>query len=292
MSDEKKMTEADGLTCDIIHDLLPLYHDGILSEESKTQVEEHIAVCSECADELKSIGERLHGAKGAPNSSRRFVSMVEKNKRKRLTIFSLCFIAGAAAVCTGLYFFLHEAFVFKWDPEVFDVHYVEYYKFSSCPYAKNDMSNHAETEDDSLFVFMRAPAVKNYDFKRKDGDLEMVYTRPAFNKTVYEFGEREDIFIVPVEPGDKTFSINGKKICDIGEPKRGDGIPEVIKAYHYFNSFAESKSSWEITEPDGENGAMLTFYADDNNNEYITWDMHGELVKDNMKGDKPYMTLK
>lgn len=41
--------------CDIVQDLLPLYHDGICSEKSRQFVEEHISVCQTCSDMLKSL---------------------------------------------------------------------------------------------------------------------------------------------------------------------------------------------------------------------------------------------
>ena len=45
------------LRCDVIQDLLPLYHDGVCSEESKTIVEEHIATCAACKDMLHGLRE-------------------------------------------------------------------------------------------------------------------------------------------------------------------------------------------------------------------------------------------
>ena len=45
------------LSCDVIQDLLPLYHDGVCSEESKTIVEEHIATCAACKDMLHGLRE-------------------------------------------------------------------------------------------------------------------------------------------------------------------------------------------------------------------------------------------
>ena len=36
------------ITCDVIQDLMPSYIDGILSEDSKVLVEEHIGTCQEC----------------------------------------------------------------------------------------------------------------------------------------------------------------------------------------------------------------------------------------------------
>ena len=38
----------NGLTCDVVKDLLPSYVDGICSEDSKQIVEEHLAACPEC----------------------------------------------------------------------------------------------------------------------------------------------------------------------------------------------------------------------------------------------------
>ena len=38
------------LTCDIIKDLLPLYVDGVISEDSRKLVDEHLESCSECKE--------------------------------------------------------------------------------------------------------------------------------------------------------------------------------------------------------------------------------------------------
>ncbi len=36
--------------CDLIQDLLPLYHDGVCSEESKKAIENHLSECSACKE--------------------------------------------------------------------------------------------------------------------------------------------------------------------------------------------------------------------------------------------------
>ena len=36
------------MKCEIIHDLLPLYCDGLCSEASKQEIEAHVAQCQEC----------------------------------------------------------------------------------------------------------------------------------------------------------------------------------------------------------------------------------------------------
>ena len=43
--------------CNLIQDLLPLYHDGVCSEESKQAVEQHLSECSVCKDTYTSLSE-------------------------------------------------------------------------------------------------------------------------------------------------------------------------------------------------------------------------------------------
>lgn len=43
------------ITCKVIEDLLPLYADGICSEDSRTVVEHHTAVCPECKAKMEAM---------------------------------------------------------------------------------------------------------------------------------------------------------------------------------------------------------------------------------------------
>ncbi len=45
------------IPCDIIKDLLPLYNDGVCSEESVNAIEEHLTDCPDCTEELKKLKE-------------------------------------------------------------------------------------------------------------------------------------------------------------------------------------------------------------------------------------------
>lgn len=47
------------MNCEIIKDLLPLYADGVCSDESAKAVEEHISSCRSCLAELESMGAKL-----------------------------------------------------------------------------------------------------------------------------------------------------------------------------------------------------------------------------------------
>lgn len=47
------------ISCEIIKDLLPLYHDGVCSNDSRTLVAEHLAHCDSCKAELQVMNDEL-----------------------------------------------------------------------------------------------------------------------------------------------------------------------------------------------------------------------------------------
>lgn len=47
------------ISCEIIRDLLPLYHDGVCSNESRQMIEEHLSECENCRAELKAMDDML-----------------------------------------------------------------------------------------------------------------------------------------------------------------------------------------------------------------------------------------
>ena len=47
------------ISCEIIKDLLPLYHDGVCSVDSTKAVEEHLEHCESCRDELRAMDSKL-----------------------------------------------------------------------------------------------------------------------------------------------------------------------------------------------------------------------------------------
>jgi len=83
------------ISCEIIKDLLPLYHDGVCSNDSKTMVEEHLAYCDSCkaelqamADELpiKNAEQNLNEAEAVKKLSRRWKKGMNKSLLKGILI--------------------------------------------------------------------------------------------------------------------------------------------------------------------------------------------------------------
>jgi uncharacterized protein YbaR (Trm112 family) len=43
------------ISCEVVRDLLPLYHDGVCSDDSRALVEEHLKGCPACQAELETF---------------------------------------------------------------------------------------------------------------------------------------------------------------------------------------------------------------------------------------------
>mgnify|MGYP002797657642 FL=1 len=79
------------ITCKVIVDLLTLYVDEVLSEDSKALVEEHLAECGDCRDRLKKMQFAafpvIHPAKKDKKNKEReaLLKIRKKIRKKRIT---------------------------------------------------------------------------------------------------------------------------------------------------------------------------------------------------------------
>lgn len=75
--------------CSLVMDLLPLYHDGVCSEDTEAAITEHLKTCEECKkvyeslkDDKFEVGEEdIHGRQLMENLSK------DLKKRKRKSFF-------------------------------------------------------------------------------------------------------------------------------------------------------------------------------------------------------------
>lgn len=74
----------DNVTCQIIQDLLPLYCDGVCSEESRKLVEAHVRICEKCREELRLMGLPVEaaGPSAEVEAAEAATRAWKKNKRK------------------------------------------------------------------------------------------------------------------------------------------------------------------------------------------------------------------
>ena len=57
------------ITCNVIEDMLPLYKEGLLSEDSKAIVEEHLKECPRCENYLKELSAPLDSIADSPENT-------------------------------------------------------------------------------------------------------------------------------------------------------------------------------------------------------------------------------
>ena len=95
------------IDCNIIVDLLPLYHDNVVSEETKIAIDEHLANCEKCKREYQLISEEL--PKVSPNSTKdKFSQMVKKQKLKRTLSIFISIILGCGVTIGGIHVLTKE----------------------------------------------------------------------------------------------------------------------------------------------------------------------------------------
>lgn len=93
------------ISCNIIGDLLPLYVDGAVSEDTKKLVEEHLADCEECKKAAEEMGKELvlpvHETVRAAETS--FLQKMKKTWQKRRIRTAVISVAVTAGVILGSY---------------------------------------------------------------------------------------------------------------------------------------------------------------------------------------------
>lgn len=89
--------------CSLIKDLLPLYHDGVCSEESNKIIENHLSECSSCKDYYNFLCETDEICTAPQNvelemkKAASFRSIKRKLRKKQILVVVLAFAIFAAA---------------------------------------------------------------------------------------------------------------------------------------------------------------------------------------------------
>lgn len=90
------------LSCEVIRDLLPLYYDKVCSKESSSLIEEHLAECPQCVDELQKLKMDFENptiSDGKVKLMKNISAKWKKDKRVSFTKGSMLVSALAAVIC-------------------------------------------------------------------------------------------------------------------------------------------------------------------------------------------------
>lgn len=93
------------LNCNVVRDILPLYADEVVCEDTRELVDEHLGECEDCCGELSAMREKVV----IPVQSNGAETMKKvKNKWGRMQLWKGFGIAlGIVAVLTGVLFYLY-----------------------------------------------------------------------------------------------------------------------------------------------------------------------------------------
>ena len=96
------------ISCNIIRDILPLYLDDVVSDDTKELVEEHLETCDACRMEADILGRNI------TLPTNRFIKLSDAEVVKKLkgrflrkkVLVSILSVAAAIAVMIGIYAFM------------------------------------------------------------------------------------------------------------------------------------------------------------------------------------------
>lgn len=111
------------ISCDIIRDLLPLYHDDVCSADSKEAISEHLKGCETCREELRLIEADLNTPHISPKSEKsiKAVSAAWKKSKKRAYVKGTIITTIICALLVGVFFGLTQWKVIPVAADVLEV---------------------------------------------------------------------------------------------------------------------------------------------------------------------------
>ena len=112
------------MNCGIIRDLLPLYHDGVCSPESRGEVEEHLKTCPDCRGALAAMDAPLPEVEKAAADDAAAVKKISgawKRDKRRAWWKGALIAAAMCAVLAGLWAAATQLNLFPVDPATIEI---------------------------------------------------------------------------------------------------------------------------------------------------------------------------
>jgi len=202
------------IPCEIVKDLLPLYHDDVCSNESRTTVEEHLLeydTCKKYLDSMNSDFIETNAEKAAEQAKSDILKGIKKKLLRKNVIISAISVICAIPISLGVY-----SLIFHYEIPI--------------PY-----------EDGLVSVEMGNNGVLEVTFNGDDYHC-------SYTKTVEKDGKKQDVIYVyytdsiwtkyfskPDKNREYKYSISNSSFFDYDN---GEGLVEVkkdISAVYYFD---------------------------------------------------------
>jgi len=107
------------LACKVIEDMLPMYYDGVCSDESATLIEEHLKDCPQCSRVLADLHSGIDIPEKPVDDMKPLKGIQKKWKKSKHTYIrrGICITLAAllliAAVLTGIWYFRYAKYYYR-----------------------------------------------------------------------------------------------------------------------------------------------------------------------------------
>lgn len=172
------------LSCKVIEDMLPIYYDGVCSDESATLVEEHLKECPQCSRVLADLHTGINIPEKTVDDLKPLEGIQKKWKKSKWTYIrrGICITLAAlllvTAVLTGIWYFSYAKYWYqltdvmdqptKEDKFLSSSDYVlekNGYRFDVClPIVLSDSGFVRAMDDDGLVMFLYPETGGSYSF--------------------------------------------------------------------------------------------------------------------------------
>lgn len=271
------------LDCDIVSDLLALYHDGIVKDTTKESVKQHLEKCAFCKKEYDALCVKLpiESREVSISTKDKFVNMMKKAKRNRM-VTSIIVVILVVALLIGGYFLQGQFLIANVPNENITIHRIYRYEtdgqyklfvlYSQKYLGASRCYISSEEDGDTLVMNIKKPLIVpswqlNYEEMEEFKDVgiyESVLT--------YRYGYLEED-----EAGEQikfdTVKLGQEVIWN--EAEHGDNeIPAYVYAYDDFETKGAGSMAW-ISDVD--EGFLQAEYEDGH---YIKWDLDGNVLEE------------
>lgn len=253
----------NNLSCDIVRDLLPLYHDKVVSDTTAIAVEEHLNGCEACSKEYDSISTELSTKfKSEKKGVKDFLKIIKhKGLIKGMTIAVVCI----AVLLSSFYVLTQVPLVNMSEDEISAMHVYKYngaffmlYDHQMVSYDHSYGVEETDTKNSEIYnIICKRPVLELHPSKKR------VVVADWFSKTM----DNENI---------NKITLNGKVIWR--DQKNGnDKVPDYVKEYiDYFDSNSEkNETDIEISSCDFDFNRVIFTYSDGSSK---VWDLDGNLI--------------
>lgn len=268
-----KTSEPTTLPCDIVRDLLPLYHDGVVSETTGQAVETHLEGCPPCRREYEDLCTDLPQEPQPEDSTQdKFSAMMKRLKRKRLLITAAVALA-ACSLLAGLIAFLWEVPLLDVPAE--DLAFSQVYRFEA-------------DGQEKFFILFSSPVYTGYAHSKVTPSKEDPSTLVLSKKTTVFAGEAQEErrsdnwFLADADSYDTV--CYGNQVLWTETANGNDIAPDYVYAFNDFYEHADLYSSFFV---DIEDNIIGVIYTDGHR---MAWTLEGDLLADdypNQDGNYP-----